>query len=171
MRFQLLAIWVLMIGLLVVPRAQAEDFFDESFGNFQEELENAKEAGKQGGFLFFEQKDCPFCDRMKTTILNRPEVVQFYKQHFVNFAIDIESQESMVDFQGHETTYKNWSEKVFRVRATPVMLFFDLNGRPVVKYTGPTRNAQEFLWLGQYVASGAYQKMPFTRYKRQQKAH
>ncbi len=106
---------------------------------------------------------------MKTTILNQPDVIQFYKQHFVNFAIDIESSEEMVDFQGREKTYKNWAEKDFRVRATPVMMIFDLTGRPLLKYTGPTRNKEEFMWLGQYVVSGAYQKMSFTRYKRQQR--
>ena len=152
-----------------VSTVQAEDFFDESFGDFQEELATAKEAGKKGVFLFFEMEECPFCRRMKTTILNQPEVIQFYRQHFVNFAIDIESGETMVDFQGRETRYKDWAEKDFRVRATPVMMIFDLEGRPLVKYTGPTRHQQEFMWLGQYVVSGAYQKMSFTRYKRQQR--
>jgi len=162
--------WILLfVSLFVFQTAQAEDFFDESFGNFQEELESAKEAGKQGVFLFFEMEECPFCHRMKTTILNQPDVIQFYKQHFVNFAIDIESSEEMVDFQGREKTYKNWAEKDFRVRATPVMMIFDLTGRPLLKYTGPTRNKEEFMWLGQYVVSGAYQKMSFTRYKRQQR--
>ncbi len=147
----------------------SEDFFDESFGNFQEELAAAKASGKQGVFLFFEMDECPFCHRMETTILNQPDVIDFYKKHFVNFAIDIESGEPMVDFQGRETTYKNWAEKTFRVRATPTMMIFDLQGHPLVKYIGPTRNKQEFIWLGQYIVSGANQKMSFTRYKRQMK--
>lgn len=161
--------FIVLLSLQILSPVQAEDFFDESFGNFQEELAAAKASGKQGVFLFFEMDDCPFCHRMRTTILNQPDVIAFYKKHFVNFAIDIESSEPVVDFHGRETTYKDWAEKKFRVRATPVMMIFDLTGRPLVKYTGPTRNKDEFMLLGEYVVSGAYKKGSFTRFKRQKR--
>ncbi len=48
-------------------------------------------------------------------------------------------------------------------------LFRDLEGKQVARYTGATRNAQEFLWLGQYVADGIYRDKSFTRYKREKK--
>jgi thioredoxin-related protein len=53
-----------------------------------------------------------------------------------------------------------------RVRATPVMIFFDLEGQPVVRYTGPTTTKEEFMLLAKFFVSGSYKTMPFTRYKR-----
>ena len=56
------------------------------------------------------------------------------------------------------------------VRATPVMAFYDLDGRQVVRYTGATKDKEEFLLLTDYAAKGLYKEMRFTRYKREQRA-
>lgn len=147
----------------------AEDgFFDENFGNLQEELATAKAEGKDGVFLFFEMDDCPFCHKMKTTVFNQPQVREYFKRHFRILSIDIEGDIELVDFKGRTTTQKKFAFEEYRVRATPVMAFFDLEGNLAVKYTGPTRDAQEFLLLGEYVVSQAYKQpgMNFTVYKR-----
>jgi thioredoxin-related protein len=47
-----------------------------------------------------------------------------------------------------------------------VLLFFDLDGKPVARYTGATSGVDEFMWLGEYVAEGQYNDMPFAKYKR-----
>ena len=52
------------------------------------------------------------------------------------------------------------------VQRTPVFIFYDLRGTPVVRYTGVTRDADEFLWLGEFVADNHYQNTKFTRFKR-----
>ena len=166
---RLLQIMGLISGLALSATTLAADFFDETFGNLQEELTIAKENDKKGIFIFFHMEECPFCDRMKKTILNQPDVVSFYKKHFLTYQMDIEGSNEMVDFDGTEGTSQMLSEKKYRVRATPVMIIFDLEGQPLVRYTGPTRTKQEFLLLGQYVLDGSYQQMSFTRYKRAQK--
>ena len=142
------------------------EFFDQGFGDFSEELETAKEEGKSGVFIFFEMDDCPFCHRMKTTILNKPEVLAFYKKHFKLFIVNIDGDVEMTDFQGNVMTQKEFSFKQQRVRATPVFAFFDLNGKRAVKYTGPTSSVEEFIWLGEYMVNDEYKKSSFTRYKR-----
>jgi len=141
-------------------------FFDETFGNFKEELELAQQDGKQGVLIFFEQEDCPFCRRMKTTVLNQPEVQDYYKDHFHIFSVDIEGDLEVTDFQGRPVTQKDFAFRQYKVRATPVFAFFNLDGQLVTRYTGPTRNAREFLWLGEYVADGHYQSETFVQYKR-----
>ncbi|QBZ82524.1 thioredoxin [Hydrogenovibrio crunogenus] len=165
--------WALILGLLgslfFSVNTMAADFFDETFGNLQEELETARDEGKQGIFIFFHMEECPFCDRMKKTILNQPEVIAFYKKHFLTYQIDIEGANQMVDFDGTEATAQTISEKKYRVRATPVMMIFDLNGQPIVRYTGPTRTQKEFMLLGQFVLDGSYKTTSFTRYKRAHK--
>lgn len=150
------------------PAAHAEDvsFFDQSLGDFSEELTTAREEGKKGIFIFFEMDECPFCHRMKTTILNQPHVREYFKKHFLLFQVDIEGDVEMTDFKGQVTTQKEFSFKQHRVRATPVMAFFDLQGERIVRYTGAASSADEFLLLGEYVVSGAYKDTRFTRYKR-----
>lgn len=147
----------------------AADFFDETFGNLQEELETAQDDGKQGIFIFFHMEECPFCDRMKTTILNQPDVTAYFKKHFLTYQVDIEGANQMTDFDGTEGTAQDISEKHYRVRATPVMIIFGLDGKPIVRYTGPTRTKEEFMLLGQYVVDGSYKDTSFTRYKRNHK--
>lgn len=143
-------------------------FFDETWGDLREELETARAEGKQGVLLFFELDECPFCHRMKRSVLNQPEVQEYFRKNFRIFIIDIEGDVEMVDFQGNPTTQKDFAFKANRVRATPVMVFYDLDGKEITRYTGATSGADEFMWLGQFVAEGHFEKMRFTKYKRQQ---
>ena len=153
-----------------VPRDPAEYFFEQTLGDLRDDLETARETGKLGVLIFFEQEECPFCHRMKETVLNQPEVQDYFRERFVILALDIESSDELVDFQGNTTTPKDFFARVTRNRnATPVFAFFDLQGKLVVRYTGATSGVEEFLWLGEYVSQGLYKKMTFTRYKRQKR--
>lgn len=170
MKKWILTALALSVWMLSSPSwAKESNFFDESFGNYKEELEVAKEAGKKGIFMFFEMDECPFCHRMKTTIMTEPDVIKLFKENFLTFKVDIEGSNEVTDFDGTVSTSQHMSEKKYRVRATPVMMIFDLEGKPILKYTGPTRTKEEFKWLAEYVISGAYKEMPFTKYKREQK--
>lgn len=159
----LMTVWLLAWSSQVC----SADFFDISFGDFEDELITAQDNGKQGVFVFFEMDDCPFCQRMQETILLEADVIAYFRQHFQNYRFDILGGSSVIDFDGTEfDTGKEMAEKKYRVRATPVMIFFDLEGQPVARYTGPTTTKKEFMLLGEYVVSGSYKDMPFTRYKR-----
>lgn len=154
------------IGTAWAAATTAEAFFNPSFGDLKEELAQAKAQGKQGIFIFFEMDECPFCRRMRTTVLNQPAVQHYFQTHFINISIDIEGDVDMVDFQG-----KHWSQKAWamqnRVRATPVLAFFDLTGQRVFLHTGAAKDSADFLLMGQYIVESAYLKMPFLAYKQQ----
>jgi thioredoxin-related protein len=150
------------------PRDPGEYFFHETFGDFSEELETVRSEGKTGILMMFEMDECPFCHRMKTTVLNQPDVQDFYRQHFRIFAVDIEGDIEITDFNGNATTMKRFAFEEYRVRATPVFAFFDSDGKFIkrARFTGATRDKDEFLLLGQYVIDGAFNDQTFTRYKR-----
>lgn len=150
------------------PRDPEQHFFNESFWDFSEELQTARESGKQGILVMFEMDECPFCHRMKATILNQPDVQDYFREHFMIFPLDIEGDVEVVDFKGKTTTMKDFAFKQYRVRATPVFAFFDLDGNYIkrARFTGATRDKDEFMLLGKYVVDGAYKKQSFTRYKR-----
>lgn len=155
----------------VETRDPGELFFDQTFGDFSEELANAREEGKLGVLLMFEMDDCPFCHRMKATVLNQPEVQDYFRQHFLIFPVDIEGDLEITDFSGAQTTQKALALKEYRVRATPVFGFFDLDGKMIARYTGATRDVGEFMLLGRYVVDGHYKETTFTKYKRAQQSH
>lgn len=107
---------------------------------------------------------------MKETVLNQPRVQDWYRERFLIFSVDIEGDTEIVSFHGDAMTAKEFGIRVNRVRATPVFMFYDLDGKPVTRYTGATRDAEEFLWLGEFVADGHYLDMKYTRFKRAKQA-
>lgn len=164
-----MCVWLSGSVLAATPRAADNYFFDPTLGDFGEELAAAREQGKQGIFIFFEMDECPFCHRMRETVLNQPDVQDYYKAHFLNFTVDIEGDIGLTDFHGNSVTEKDFAFREHRVRATPVLMFFDLDGKAVARHTGPTADAREFRWLGEYVVDGTYQTQSFTQYKRERR--
>ena len=169
----LLFIFSLALSLTAQAVGETRDpyqhFFSETFGDFTEELETARAEGKKGVMIFFEMDECPFCHRMKQTILNRPDVQAYFRERFIALSVDVEGDVEITDFQGRTMAQKDYAFKVNRVRATPVIAFFDLEGRRVVRYTGATSSVEEFLWLTDYASEGHYQRLSFTKYKRERR--
>ena len=165
---------IALVAFLVIPVSHAatrdpgEHFFQQSFGDLTEELSIAAEEGKQGVFIMFEEKDCPWCAKMKARVLNQVEVQDYYRKHFRILSLDINGDELITDFKRNEVTQKSFADSI-RVRATPVMIFFDLQGNKTVRYTGAVRNVQEFMWLGEFVVDGHYKTGKFSVYKRKKK--
>lgn len=145
-------------------------FFNETWGDLPEELIKAKQGGKKAILIFFEMDECPFCHYMKKNVLNQSKVQDFYRKHFLNFSIDIEGDVEMVNFKGKTVTLKDFAFKEHRVRATPVIAFFDLNGKRIYRHTGKTSGVDEFMWLGEYIKDGLYKKIRFSKYKKQKRA-
>jgi thioredoxin-related protein len=164
--------WLLLLLTLAWAPAWAEardpatHFFQPKLGDFQGELDTARAEGKTGVLIMYEMDDCPFCHRMKATILNQSEVQDYFRKHFLIYTVDVKGDAPMTDFQGKQT-----SEKAFalaqRARATPVFVFYDLAGNVMTRFTGATQNAAEFMLLGRYVVEGTYKAQAFSAYKRQ----
>lgn len=163
--FYFLAFSIFGVSNAEAPRDPHKFFFNESWGDYREELKKAKEEGKDGIMLFFEMDECPFCHYMKTNVLNQPEVQEYYRKHFLLFALDIEGDVEITTMQGKSMKQKDFAFKEQRVRATPVIAFFDLEGNRIHRHIGKTSGVEEFMLMGQYVVEGAYKTMPFIRYK------
>ncbi len=149
-------------------RNPEEYFFNQSLGDLTEEMDIAADEGKKAILIMFEAEDCPFCARMKKTILNQPDVQDYFRENFLILKIDIEGDVEITDFKGDQVTMKDFSYKQHRVRATPVFAFFDLKGNMLKKtsFTGAMTSKDEFMSYGAFAAGGHYRDMNFTRYKR-----
>lgn len=167
-------ILALALGLSSLPAlAEVRDphshFFMSKLGDFKDELATARQEGKQGVLIMFEMEDCPFCARMKTTVLNQSQVQDYFRKHFLIYDLDVKGDAPMTDFKGRPTTEKAFALEQ-RARATPVFVFYDLEGNAVTRFTGPTQTADEFILLGRYVVEGVYKtNVPFNVYKKQGK--
>ena len=144
----------------------ADSFFNMSLGDLQEDLELSKKENKKGILIMWEIEDCPWCYRMKETILNQKTVQMYYRKNFLIFSINTTSKAPIIDFKGNTTTEHDMAVKS-RAIATPTFIFYNLKGDPVTRYTGASKDVDEFMLLGEYVVSEAYKdkSMPFTKYK------
>jgi thioredoxin-related protein len=147
------------------PRAAPADaFFDASLGDFAAELKTARQQGKAGVLLVFEAESCPFCHRMREQVLSQPAVQQFYRRHFNIFPVDFLGSVAITDFAGKEHTEKEFARNL-RVRGTPTFLFVSLDGKELARFSGVTRDVDEFMALGRYVAEGHHAHMSFEQFK------
>ena len=171
--FKVVASLVVVAALALLPAGapaagthEAEGrFFDANLGDLRADLADARKAGKKAILLVFEQEGCPGCLYMHRNVLSRPDVQQFYRQHFYNYAIDIHSAVSLRDFGGRDSTEQGYS-RLIGVKGTPTFAFYDLDGLEVVRMLGVIKEPAEFLLLGEFVASGAYKRRRFADFKR-----
>jgi thioredoxin-related protein len=141
-------------------------FFDQSFGNLREELKTVATEGKQALLIMFETEDCPWCRKMRVTVLNQAVVQDYYRKHFRVISLDTAGDNPVTDVTGREMPEKDYALKVHRVRATPVFVFLDAQGSAVARFTGAARDVNEFLWLGEFVAGEHYRNENFSTFKR-----
>jgi len=170
--FILVSVFVLLTSVAQAvdgTRDPGEYFFHQSFGDLREELQTAKSQGKKGIFIMFDNAECPWCAKMKASVLNQVAVQEFFRKHFIIVRVDTEGSELITDFTGRELPHKDFALKHNRVRATPVFLFLDANGKQLVKYTGATRDIKEFMWLGEFVVGDHYKTKRFAVYKRERR--
>lgn len=166
----LLLLTVVAVQAHAATRDPIEHFFHPSFGDLREELQTARGEGKSGLLIMFDNAECPWCHKMKTSILNQVSVQDYYRKHFQIIRIDTEGGNPIVDFDGQEMKEKDFTLKVNRVRATPVFIFYGLDGKQLTRFTGAVSTVQEFMWLGEFVVGKHYKTTRFANYKRQRKA-
>jgi len=163
MRLVLLALLALGPGSPLLartdPAADTRDprahFFAQTFGDLPEELEEARQAGKLGLLLFFEQEGCPYCERMMKTILNQPAVQDWYRERFVSIAVDINGDVELRDVDGVTLPSKVFAAHRL-VKTTPTISFLDLQGTEVYRRVKTVSGVGEFMAMGRYVAEGHY---------------
>jgi len=148
------------------PRDPGEYFFTQSFGDFPEELAEARKAGKIGLLLFFEQDECAYCLAMKRKVLNQRKVQDWYRERFVAIAVDIRGDVVLKDFDGVSLPSKAFAIQR-RAVMTPVIAFIDLEGSEVFRKWGMISTPEEFLLIGAYIEEKRYQDIGFDDYSRQ----
>jgi thioredoxin-related protein len=142
----------------------AQSFFNLNMGDLTAELADAKSEGKKALLVIFEQEGCPGCRHMRTQVLNRKDVQDYYRANFANLSLDIWSSVPIRGFDNREQTEKAYAQSA-KIKGTPTFVFYDLAGKEIVRIFGTIDTPEEFLLLGRYVASGAYKSRDFAQFK------
>lgn len=136
-------------------RDPREYFFTQTFGDLPEEMELAREEGKLGMVLFFESEYCQYCRYMLRKVLSDRRVQDWYRERFINIAVDIHGDVELKDFDGITLPSKVFADHR-RIYLTPVVAFFDLEGREIYRHLGVVKTPDEFMTLGEYIESKRY---------------
>jgi len=147
-----------------IKNLQKHELFHNFSGDISAELAIVKQQKKAGLLLFFSTQHCPFCQRMKKTVLNQATVQQYFKSHFQMIEIDMESAKTLIDQQQQHISFKSYA-KAHRVRLTPTIIFLDTSGDRLYQHSGIIANPTEFFWLGEYVTQGHTKRLSFAQFK------
>jgi thioredoxin-related protein len=107
---------------------------------------------------------------MKKTVMNQRRVQDYYRRHFRVLHIDFNGDAEIADLEGRAMRSKDYAQKVARVRGTPTFTVIGLDGRELLRHPGPTRDADDFLLLADFVVKGEYRSKAYDTYRRERLA-
>lgn len=157
----------LVFPALAFTNVDSGNFFEATFNNMPEEVEEASSEGKNL-VIMYEQAGCPFCWKMHRDVLNRKEVHDVYAKSFRVIHMDIRGSLETVDFDETIKTQKDFSIGQ-NVRLTPVFIFYSDKGKEIHRLIG-YYDKKEFLLTAKFITSGAYKKEDFFLWLKKEKA-
>lgn len=161
---------LLCAGLALLPAALAEQrdpdshFFMPFLGDLREELGEARTEGRKGLVVMYHFDECPACRRMRAEVLNRPDVQDWYRRNFRPVQINILGAQPITDLNGKTLSERAYGRAVV-IRGTPTFDFYALDGAHVYRHVGGLFDPADFLLLGRFVATGAYNNQSFTEFR------
>ena len=154
--------------MVLAPGPVAAAFLQETLDNdFPYEISAAADSGKNL-ILMFHRTGCPYCDKMRDRVFPNKTVDAYFSDKFVLLQTNMRGDLDVVTPEGEAMDEKAFARKM-RVRATPVLVFFDTEGKEVLRYTGYLA-PEQFILAGTYVRDKVYdQGVSFFRYLKDQK--
>ncbi|MFV2056116.1 MAG: thioredoxin family protein [Thiohalomonadales bacterium] len=135
-----------------------EDFFGKPPFN----LNRTKGGSSRPVAVFFEQKDCPDCDRLHKKVLVDPEARKLISQFDV-IQLDMWSKTPLTTPQGKKTTAQDWA-KALAISYAPSIVLFNPAGEEIIRSEG-TFKLFHTMGIFDYVLSQEYKiQASFQRY-------
>ncbi len=174
---RLLGTWILLaaFAFAIDNPSEAGDFddaqvthigypawFKESFLDLQEDIMEARYAGKVGLMVLFTSEGCSYCAQFIRTSLADPRLAARVQDHFDTVGLDIFSDAELIDPAGKDTRVKQFALDA-GAGFSPTLLFYGDNGRLLyrgVGYYAPGR----FALVLDYLIGGHFQRASFRDY-------
>lgn len=135
----------------------------ESFFN-KDSFDYSAKVNKKGRpfAVFFEQKDCPNCDRLHSKILPDKDLLGVIKQ-FDNTQLDMWSKTPVITPEGEKMSAREWAKKL-DIKFAPTIVVFNSEGKEVIRSEAFFK-VFHTQGIFHYVLSESYKKQPsFQRY-------
>jgi thioredoxin-related protein len=136
-------------------------WFKNSFLDLKDDAAEAETQGKRL-LVYIGQDGCPYCAALFKGNFAQPDILEYTRKHFDAVELNLWGDRPVGDFDGERLTEKSFAAK-HRVRYTPTLLFFDGNGRQVLRIDGYYPPAK-FLAALRYVGDDLASKEPFPAY-------
>ena len=143
-------------------------WFKQSFLDLQEDLSDARKAGKRGVIIFFSQKNCNHCQAFLDTTFNDPAVQQRVRKNYDVISLDIFNDLELTDIDGSVLSIKDFAEAQ-RARLTPTLLFYGVENTRLLKIIG-FYPPEKFNRVLDYIEGGHYQREKFSQFLRGESA-
>lgn len=137
-------------------------WFKISLGDLQEDIAEARAAGKFGIMVYYGQKRCAYCEKFITSNLGDDSIGRYTREHFDVIPIDIWGIEDFVDTDGNSYSERELSLR-YKTNFTPSLVFYDKSGKPVYRLRGYYPPYQ-FRAVLHYVVEGFYRVEKFRDY-------
>lgn len=138
-------------AFLGVKQTQYPAWFKQSFLEFNEDLEEAAAENKRL-LLLFHQPGCPYCAELVENNLAQPAIEKALKTHFDVVALNMWGDRELITVDDQSFTEKTFSE-LLKVQFTPTLLFFDEQGKVVLRLNGyvpPEEFSQALSYVSQH---------------------
>ena len=129
------------------------DWFKSSFLNFQDEVDEARRAGRHI-LVFMDLNDCPYCARMLDENFHRGANMEYIRKHFDVIAVNVRGAQEVTWIDGATYTEQDLAIRL-KVVGTPTLVFIAPDGKKVLQMNGyrtpPTlRHALEYVHDKEY---------------------
>lgn len=142
-------------------QSEVPAWFKASFLDLREDI-RAAAMNNRRLLLYVGQNGCPYCAQLMGVNFARKDIVDFTRAHFDAIAINLWGDAEVTDTAGNRTTEKDFAASL-KVQYTPTILFFDEDGRVVLRLNG-YRPPEAFMQALQYVAGREEKNGSFAEY-------
>lgn len=134
-------------------------WFKESFLDFNEDIAEAKAAGKRL-MVLFHQDGCPYCNALVDRNLSQKDIESTVKTNFDVVALNMWGDREVATIGGQKFTEKSFAAAL-KVQFTPTILFFNEDGKVILRLNGylppPAFKAALDYVVGKHETKMAYQ--------------
>lgn len=109
-------------------------WFSNSLLDFKDEIPEAARDGKRV-MVYFGQDGCPYCKALMKAGFGPGPISDKTRQHFVAIAINIWGDLDVTWVDGSRMREKDLARRL-NVQFTPTLLFFETDGKPVLRLNG-----------------------------------
>ncbi len=154
---------ILLAGVLAaaVPPLAAEPPKGYPFVSYDQAMRRAQQEGKKI-FLYFGRYGCGWCDKTNKETFSDPDLRELYTNHYVLAYVDAESGRRLVLPTGERITERELGARL-RVYATPVFVYLEPDGTPILKVPG-FKTVKDFRDFHRFVQGGHYKKETFMEF-------